>query len=65
MGEYKESVFEFMNGVWGVYGEWLYYEGRKVYLGKGERENREKIVYEMDLEEVGVVGNVVGGKWGR
>lgn len=65
MAQYNESVFDFMNRLSALYGEWLYYDGTKVYFGKPDRDNTEKIVYDMDLEEVRLVANLVPGKSAR
>lgn len=65
MAQYNESVFDFMNRLSALYGEWFYYDGTKVYFGKPDRENTEKIVYDMDLEEVRLVANLVPGKSAR
>ena len=65
MAQYNESVFDFMNRLSALYGEWFYYDGRKVYFGKPDRDNTEKIVYDMDLEEVRLVANLVPGKSAR
>ena len=62
MAQYNESVFDFMNRLSALYGEWFYYDGTKVYFGKPDRDNTEKIVYDMDLEEVRLVANLVPGK---
>lgn len=65
MAQYNESVFDFMNRLSALYGEWFYYDGTKVYFGKPDRDNTEKIVYDMDLEEVRLVANLVSGKSAR
>ena len=65
MAQYNESVFDFMNRLSALYGEWFYYDGTKVYFGKPDRDNMEKIVYDMDLEEVRLVANLVPGKSAR
>lgn len=65
MAQYNESVFDFMNRLSALYGEWFYYDGTKVYFGKPDRDNTEKIVYDMDLEEVRLVTNLVPGKSAR
>lgn len=65
MAQYNESVFDFMNRLSALYGEWFYYDGTKVYFGKPDRDNTEKIVYYMDLEEVRLVANLVPGKSAR
>ena len=65
MAQYNESVFDFMNRLSALYGEWFYYDGTKVYFGKSDRDNTEKIVYDMDLEEVRLVANLVPGKSAR
>lgn len=65
MAQYNESVFDFMNRLSALYGEWFYYDGTKVYFGKPDRDNTEKIVYDMDLEEVRLVANLVLGKSAR
>lgn len=65
MAQYNESVFDFMNRLSALYGEWFYYDGTKVYFGKPDRNNTEKIVYDMDLEEVRLVANLVPGKSAR
>lgn len=65
MAQYNESVFDFMNRLSALYGEWFYYDGTKVYFGKPGRDNTEKIVYDMDLEEVRLVANLVPGKSAR
>lgn len=65
MAQYNESVFDFMNRLSTLYGEWFYYDGTKVYFGKPDRDNTEKIVYDMDLEEVRLVANLVPGKSAR
>ena len=65
MAQYNESVFDFMNHLSALYGEWFYYDGTKVYFGKPDRDNTEKIVYDMDLEEVRLVANLVPGKSAR
>ena len=65
MAQYNESVFDFMNRLSALYGEWFYYDGTKVYFGKPDRDNTEKIVYDMDLEEVRLVANLVPGKSAR
>lgn len=54
-----------MNRLSALYGEWFYYDGTKVYFGKPDRDNTEKIVYDMDLEEVRLVANLVPGKSAR
>ena len=65
MAQYNERVFDFMNRLSALYGEWFYYDGTKVYFGKPDRDNTEKIVYDMDLEEVRLVANLVPGKSAR
>ena len=65
MAQYNESVFDFMNRLSALYGEWFYYDGTKVYFGKPDRDNTEKIVYDMDLEEVRLGANLVPGKSAR
>lgn len=65
MAQYNESVFDFMNRLSALYGEWFYYDGTKVYFGKPDRDNTEKIVYDMDLEEVRLVANLVPSKSAR
>lgn len=65
MAQYNESVFDFMNRLSALYGEWFYYDGTKVYFGKPDKDNTEKIVYDMDLEEVRLVANLVPGKSAR
>ena len=65
MAQYNESVFDFMNRLSALHGEWFYYDGTKVYFGKPDRDNTEKIVYDMDLEEVRLVANLVPGKSAR
>lgn len=65
MAQYNESVFDFMNRLSALYGEWFYYDGTKVYFGKPDRDNTEKIVYDMDLDEVRLVANLVPGKSAR
>ena len=65
MAQYNESVVDFMNRLSALYGEWFYYDGTKVYFGKPDRDNTEKIVYDMDLEEVRLVANLVPGKSAR
>ena len=65
MAQYNESVFDFMNRLSALYGEWFYYDGAKVYFGKPEKDNTEKIVYDMDLEEVRLVANLIPGKSAR
>lgn len=65
MAQYNESVFDFMNRLSALYGEWFHYDGTKVYFGKPDRDNTEKIVYDMDLEEVRLVANLVPGKSAR
>lgn len=65
MAQYNESIFDFMNRLSALYGEWFYYDGTKVYFGKPDRDNTEKIVYDMDLEEVRLVANLVPGKSAR
>ena len=65
MAQYNESVFDFMNRLSALYGEWFYYDGTKVYFGKPDRDNTEKIVYDMDMEEVRLVANLVPGKSAR
>ena len=65
MAQYNESVFDFMNRLSALYGEWFYYDGTKVYFGKPDRDNTEKIVYDMDLEDVRLVANLVPGKSAR
>ena len=65
MAQYNESVCDFMNRLSALYGEWFYYDGTKVYFGKPDRDNTEKIVYDMDLEEVRLVANLVPGKSAR
>ena len=65
MAQYNESVFDFMNRLSALYGEWFYYDGTKVYFCKPDRDNTEKIVYDMDLEEVRLVANLVPGKSAR
>lgn len=65
MAQCNESVFDFMNRLSALYGEWFYYDGTKVYFGKPDRDNTEKIVYDMDLEEVRLVANLVPGKSAR
>ena len=65
MAQYNESVFDFMNRLSALYGEWFYYDGTKVCFGKPDRDNTEKIVYDMDLEEVRLVANLVPGKSAR
>ena len=65
MAQYNESVFDFMNRLSALYGECFYYDGTKVYFGKPDRDNTEKIVYDMDLEEVRLVANLVPGKSAR
>ena len=65
MAQYNESVFDFMNRLSALYGAWFYYDGTKVYFGKPDRDNTEKIVYDMDLEEVRLVANLVPGKSAR
>lgn len=65
MAQYNESVFDFMNRLSAMYGEWFYYDGAKVYFGKPDKDNTEKIVYDVDLEEVRLVANLVPGKSAR
>lgn len=65
MAQYNESVFDFMNRLSAQYGEWFYYDGAKVYFGKPEKDNTEKIVYDVDLEEVRLVASLVPGKSAR
>ena len=65
MAQYNESVFDFMNRLSAQYGEWFYYDGKKVYFGKPDKDNTEKIMYDVDLEEVRLVANLVPGKSAR
>ena len=65
MAQYNESVFDFLVLFRSFDGEWFYYDGTKVYFGKPDRDNTEKIVYDMDLEEVRLVANLVPGKSAR
>ena len=65
MAQYNESVFDFMNRLSAQYGEWFYYDGAKVYFGKPDKDNTEKIVYDVDLEEVRLVASLVPGKSAR
>lgn len=65
MAQYNESVFDFMNRLSAQYGEWFYYDGANVYFGKPEKDNTEKILYDVDLEEVRLVANLVPGKSAR
>ena len=48
-----------------VYGEWFYYDGAKVYFGNPDKNDTEKITYDVDLEEVRLVANLVPGKSAR
>lgn len=65
MAQYNESLFDFMNRLSSQYGEWFYYDGTKVYFGKPEKDNTEKIRYDVDLEEVRLIANLVPGKSAR
>lgn len=62
MAQYNENVFEFMNRLSALYGEWFYYDGTNVYFGNPQINKTEKIVYDVDLEEVRVVASLVPGK---
>lgn len=66
MAQYNESVFDFMNRLSALYGEWFYYDGAKTYFGKPDKEDDPtKILYDVDLEEVRLVANLVPGKSAR
>lgn len=65
LAQYNENVFEFMNRLSAQYGEWFYYDGAKVYFGNPDKNDTEKITYDVDLEEVRLVANLVPGKSAR
>ena len=63
MSQYKESAFNFLNRMSKEYGEWFYYDGTKVYFGNPQKEKIERIVYDVDLDEVRLIANLVPGKF--
>lgn len=65
MSQYKESVFDFMNRMSKQYGEWFYYDGANVFFGNPGKNDAEKLVYDLDLEEVRLIANLVPGKFNR
>lgn len=62
MAQYNENVFDFMNRLSALYGEWFYYDGSHVYFGNPQISKTEKIVYDVDLEEVRLVASLIPGK---
>ena len=65
LAQYNESAFAFMNRLSLLYGEWFYYDGNKIYFGKPENINTAKLQYDVDLEEVRLIANMVPGKSAR
>ena len=62
MSQYNESVFDFMNRMSKQYGEWFYYDGANVFFGNPDKNDTEKLVYDIDLEEVRLIANLIPGK---
>lgn len=65
LAQYNESAFAFMNRLSLLYGEWFYYDGNKIYFGKPKNINTAKLQYDVDLEEVRLIANMVPGKSAR
>lgn len=65
MSQYNESVFCFMNRMSKQYGEWFYYDGANVFFGNPGKNDAEKLVYDVDLEEVRLVANLIPGKFDK
>ena len=63
IAQYKETVFNFLNRLSFIYGEWFYYDGKQLYFGKPDKNTTEKIVYDIDLFEVRLIANLVPGKY--
>lgn len=65
MSQYNESVFSFMNRMSKQYGEWFYYDGANVFFGNPGKNDAEKLVYDVDLEEVRLIANLIPGKFNK
>lgn len=65
MSQYNESVFGFLNRMSQQYGEWFYYDGANVFFGNPGKNDAEKLVYDLDLEEVRLIANLIPGKYDK
>lgn len=63
IAQYKETVFNFLNRLSCIYGEWFYYDGKQLFFGNPNNNTTEKVVYDIDLFEVRLVANLVPGKY--
>lgn len=63
LAQYKETVFNFMNRLSMQYGEWFYYDGKDIFFGNPNKTETTKIIYDMDLEEVRLIANLIPGKY--
>ena len=63
LAQYKETVFNFMNRLSMQYGEWFYYDGKDIFFGNPNKTESTKIIYDMDLEEVRLIANLIPGKY--
>lgn len=57
--------FCFMNRMSKQYGEWFYYDGANVFFGDPGKNDAEKLVYDVDLEEVRLVASLIPGKFDK
>lgn len=63
VAQYKETVFNFLNRLSFIYGEWFYYDGKQLYFGNPNNNTKEDIIYDIDLYEVRLIANLVPGKF--
>lgn len=65
MSQYNESAFAFLNRMSKQYGEWFYFDGTNVFFGNPGKNDAEKLVYDVDLEEVRLIANLIPGKFDK
>lgn len=52
IARYKESSFAFLSRILYSFGEWFYYDGKKLIVGNPMNQNERRVTYDMELQEV-------------
>lgn len=62
--QYKESCFEFLNRLSWVYGEWFYYDGRKILFGKPDSQETIELLYDVHITDLNLSTQIAPLKFG-
>jgi uncharacterized protein involved in type VI secretion and phage assembly len=52
IARYKETGFAFLSRILAAYGEWFYYNGKKLVVGRPDTQEPRKLTFDLELTEV-------------